>query len=61
MIWSLGAVSKLGFWFKSKAGLSLKPQAYLQYSEDLKLGPNVEIGPKGNLETVPNDRTNLKI
>jgi len=49
---ALGAVSKLGFWFKFKAEPSFKPQALL-YVEDLKRGTNAEIGTKDNLETAP--------
>jgi hypothetical protein len=33
----------------------------LQYSEDLKLGPNVEIGPKDNLETAPSKQNVINV
>jgi len=43
-------ISKIGFWFKIKAGPRFNPQAYFKYSEELKLGPNTEVGPKDFFE-----------
>jgi hypothetical protein len=31
----IGAVSKLGFWFKVKAAVKIKPEEYIMYFEDL--------------------------
>jgi hypothetical protein len=44
------AISKIGFWFRVKAGPSFNPQAYFQYVEELKRGFNTEIGPKDVFE-----------
>jgi hypothetical protein len=46
MILILEAISKIGFWFKIKAGPRFNPQAYFKSSEELKRRPNTEIGPK---------------
>jgi len=48
----LEAISKIGFWFKIKAGSRFNQQAYFKYSEELKRGPNTEIGPKDFFEMV---------
>jgi hypothetical protein len=48
------AISKTGFWFKFKAGPRFNPQAYFKYSEELKRGPNTEIGPKDFYEMASN-------
>ena len=52
------AISKIGFWFKVKAGARFNPPRLLtgsstripKYSEELKRGPNAEIGPKDFFE-----------
>ncbi len=36
--------SKIGFQFKIKADSPFKPQAYMEYVEDLKGGSNADIG-----------------
>jgi hypothetical protein len=46
----LDVFSKIGFWFNIKAGPRFNPQAYFKYSEELKRGPNTEIGPKDFFE-----------
>jgi hypothetical protein len=50
-IW-LVSIYKLGFLFKIKAGPSFNPQTYSKYFEELKLGPNTEIGAKDFFEMV---------
>jgi hypothetical protein len=40
-------MSKSESWFKVKAAMQFKPQAYLKYVEDLKCSANAEIGPIG--------------
>jgi hypothetical protein len=46
----LEAISKRGFWFNIKEGARFNTQAYFKYSEELKRGPNTEIGPKDFFE-----------
>jgi hypothetical protein len=46
----LEAISKIGFWFKVKADVRIKPEEYIRYFEDLIRAPNAEIGPKGIFE-----------
>jgi hypothetical protein len=43
----LEAISKIGFWFKIKAGPMFNPQAYVKYSQELKRGASTEIGASG--------------
>jgi hypothetical protein len=51
-------ISKIGFWFKIKAGPRFNPPRLLtgsstrilKYSGELKLGPNTEVGPKDFFE-----------
>ena len=50
----LEAVSKPSIGFKVKAAARFKLEEYIGYFEDLNQAPNAEIGPKDNLETVPN-------
>jgi len=42
----LKTISKRVFWFKVKAGMRFKPQAYWSMPRTLKRMPNAEIGPK---------------
>jgi hypothetical protein len=54
----LDAISKIKFWFKfsrrrpagQERGGDVQPAGILKYSEELKRGPNKEIGPKGFFE-----------
>jgi hypothetical protein len=49
--WEIEADSKIGFWFKVKAGSRFNPQAYMKYVEDLEGGTYAEIGPEDIFET----------
>ena len=44
-------ISKIGFRFKLKADQRFEPQAYIEYVEDLKRGPNADIGLEDIFET----------
>jgi len=48
------AIPEVVFWFKLKAGLCYKSAGMLKNAEELKRGPNREVGPKGFLRQLPN-------
>jgi hypothetical protein len=53
----LEAISKTGFWFKvsrQERGTEVQPAGILKYSEELKRGPNTEIGTKDIFEIASN-------
>jgi hypothetical protein len=51
---STKAISKIELWLKLKAGPKFQPAGILKYFEELKRGPNAEIGPKGIFEIASN-------